>query len=157
MIVPPILIFGYGNPSRGDDALAPRFLDQMEPLTQEPPLAGQVELLTDYQLQIEHALDLRQRQRVLFVDASLDGPEPFDFQPLKPDATLTYTTHAMSPAAVLAVYEKIQPEPLPPCFLLAIRGYVFDLGEPLSAGAQSNLSQALTFARQWLEKDHNAL
>ena len=61
----PNLIFTWGNPSRGDDALGPAMYD----LLQNEDISG-VDLLTDFQLQIEHAIDLEGRERVLFVDAS---------------------------------------------------------------------------------------
>lgn len=64
----PILIIGIGNPSRGDDALGPLAIERLEALD----LAG-VELLTDFQLQVEYALDLAGRRRVIFVDASVSG------------------------------------------------------------------------------------
>ena len=48
-----VLVFGWGNPSRGDDALGPLFVDAVEAMK----LPG-VECLTDFQLQVEHALDL---------------------------------------------------------------------------------------------------
>ncbi|MDP2785684.1 MAG: Ni/Fe hydrogenase, partial [Sulfurimicrobium sp.] len=62
----PLLVFGYGNPSRGDDALGPLLLEQLAALN-----LPHVELLTDFQLQVEHAVDLQGRERVLFIDASV--------------------------------------------------------------------------------------
>ena len=49
----PRLVIGIGNPSRGDDAIGPLAVERLEALA----LPG-VELLTDFQLQVEHALDL---------------------------------------------------------------------------------------------------
>jgi hypothetical protein len=51
-MTPPILVFAWGNPSRGDDALGPLFAERIEALG----LPG-VECLTDFQLQVEHALE----------------------------------------------------------------------------------------------------
>lgn len=68
--VAPTLVFGYGNPSRGDDALGWRLIEQLDALRAAGRLAG-VDLLSDFQLQIEHVLDLRGRTRVIFVDAEL--------------------------------------------------------------------------------------
>ena len=68
----PILIFGYGNPSRGDDAIGPLLIERLEILN-----LPDVDLLTDFQLQVEHALDLRGRERVLFVDASHVCQDPY--------------------------------------------------------------------------------
>ena len=66
----PLLVFGWGNPSRGDDALGPLFVERIEALE----LPG-VSCLTDFQLQVEHALDIQDRRQVLFVDGgkSLGG------------------------------------------------------------------------------------
>ncbi|MBL8482901.1 MAG: Ni/Fe hydrogenase, partial [Rhodocyclaceae bacterium] len=44
-------MFAWGNPGRGDDALGPLFAERIEALD----LPG-VECLTDFQLQVEHAL-----------------------------------------------------------------------------------------------------
>lgn len=73
--VAPLLVLAVGNPSRGDDALGPRLLDALHAAGAD--LDGQVELLGDFQLQIEHVLDLRGRRAVLFVDAA---------RPARPDA-----------------------------------------------------------------------
>jgi hypothetical protein len=73
----PLLVFGWGNASRGDDALGPLFVQQLGSLAGAS--AGvQVDFLEDYQLQIEHALDLACRERVLFVDASISCTPPFE-------------------------------------------------------------------------------
>lgn len=140
----PILLFGYGNPSRGDDALGPLLLNYVEN-TVNP---SSVEILTDFQLQIEHALDLENRDLVLFVDASVSCIDAFDFSVLEPDKDKSYTTHAMSPAAVLDVYREIKRQTPPPCFLLSIKGESFELGEGLSAIAEKNLSHACQFVKQ---------
>lgn len=133
----PVLIFAYGNPSRGDDALGPALLERVEALD----IPG-VELLTDFQLQVEHAADLAGRQVVLFADADVSCPAPYAFTRLAPQRDTSYSTHEMSPAAVLEVYRELYGDP-PPAYLLAIRGESFELGEPLSTGARANLEAAI--------------
>ena len=145
MTAAPILVFGWGNPSRGDDALGPAFVERIEALG----LPG-VECLTDFQLQVEHALDLENRRRILFVDASLEARPPFAVAELAAAHDATFTTHAMSPEAVMLVYEELHDEAPAPCTLLSIRGERFELGEPLSAAATAHLEAALDWARQWL-------
>ena len=140
----PILVFAYGNPSRGDDALGPAMYELLEQQQKAGLLTG-VELLTDFQLQIEHATDLQHRKRVIFIDASMTASPPYDFDPVLPEQDLSYTTHAMSPAAVLAVYQQIHQRPPPASYLLSIRGYAFELGEPLSRRARSHLRTAFEF------------
>jgi hydrogenase maturation protease len=106
-----------------------------------------VELLTDFQLQVEYALDLQGRRQVVFVDASLDAPAPFSFTPALAVADASYSSHELSPGAVLHAYEKLFGEP-PPAYVLAIRGEAFELGEDLSTAASVNLEAALSFIRQ---------
>lgn len=136
----PILIFAFGNPSRGDDGLGPAMYD----LLNRDPIQG-VELQTDFQLQVEHALDFEGRKFVLFVDAGFECPEPFDLQSLVAEKDDSYTTHSMSPASLLAVYRQIKRCEPPPAFLLTIRGYTFELGEGLSKQARANLLSARDF------------
>ncbi|MDV7391306.1 hydrogenase maturation protease, partial [Arthrospira platensis SPKY1] len=102
--IPYLLILAVGNPSRGDDALGPLFLERLETLREPRGDWDGVELLTDFQLQIEHAVDLEKRELVLFVDASVSCPPPFQFTRLRPAQDVSYTSHALSPAAVLHVY-----------------------------------------------------
>ena len=146
-MVKPVLVFGYGNLSRGDDALGPLLLEYIE---NHCDLAD-VEILSDFQLQIEHALDLENRSLVLFVDASVACVGAFDFARLEAARDKSYTTHAMSPAAVLAVYLSIKKQPPPPSFLLSIKAEHFELGEGLSIQAENNLDQAGLFAKRLLQ------
>lgn len=141
----PILIFAWGNPSRGDDAIGPRFAEAIEQLA----LPG-VECLTDFQLQVEHALDLQDRQRVLFVDASLDAPPPFQVTPLTPARDASFSSHAMSPAAVLQAYRDVESAPPPPAWQLAIRGHEWELGAAPTEAALNHLAAALDWTREWL-------
>lgn len=144
----PVLVLGYGNPSRGDDALGPFLLDFIE---RGPTMTG-VESITDFQLQIEHALDLEGRELILFVDASVSCASAFDFLEIHPARDNSYTSHAMSPAAVLQVFESVTGRPPPPSFLLTIQGVNFELGGDLSEQAQINLKQSCRFAQQLLDK-----
>lgn len=146
----PVLIFGYGNPSRGDDALGPLLLEQIEDELSGWPAADEVELLTDFQLQVEHALDLGGRELVIFADASLSAVAPYEFCPVAPERDASYTSHTLSPAAVLDVCRQLGQLPLPPCYLLSIRGYAFELGHPLSDPARDNLAKSLDFMRRLL-------
>ena len=141
----PVLIFTYGNPSRGDDALGPALFDMLEKHKLEGNDLKDIDLLTDFQLQIEHAIDLEDRQFVLFVDAGVSCSEPFEYTQLQADRDDSFTTHAMSPAAVLAVYKQINHCDPPPAWLLTIRAYEFGLGKPMSARAKVNLQKAFQY------------
>ncbi|OYY93709.1 MAG: Ni/Fe hydrogenase [Hydrogenophilales bacterium 28-61-23] len=144
----PILVIGIGNPSRGDDALGPLLIERLEALQLADTLPD-VELLTDFQLQVEFALDLQGRQQVIFIDASLNAATPFQFSPIAAVEDSSYSSHALSPSAVLHAYRKLFGEP-PPAFVLAIRGEAFELGEGLSEAATNNLEAALGWLRKRL-------
>ncbi len=146
----PTLVFGWGNPSRGDDALGPLFVERFAQLAARHPEWGDIDFLTDFQLQVEHALDLQGRQRVLFVDASLDAPAPCSLTRIEAARDDSFTTHAMSPQAVLKVFVDIDEGEPPPCWLLAIRGERFELGEGLSDSAAQHMVAALQASVAWL-------
>jgi hydrogenase maturation protease len=148
--IKPVLIFTWGNPSRGDDALGTEIYEQL--LKED---LDNVDLLTDFQLQIEHVVDLEMRERVLFIDASVSATAPFEFHRLKPVQDDSYTTHAMSPEALLATYEKVHREAPPAAFMLSVRGYDFGLGLPMSEMASSNLCEAIGFIRQLVSNTSN--
>ncbi|HJW12770.1 MAG TPA: hydrogenase maturation protease [Albitalea sp.] len=143
------LVFGWGNLSRGDDALGPLFVERLR-------TRADVDCLDDYQLQIEHALDLVGHERVLFVDASVNCRAPFEVTRLQPEQDASFTTHAMSPQALMQVYRELHGEAPPPCTLLAIRGDRFELGEAPSAAALANLERALQWADEWLTEAAHA-
>lgn len=138
----PVLILTWGNPSRGDDALGPALHDMLEAHKRETGELEEVEVLTDFQLQIEHAVDFEGRDCIIFVDASIDCAEPFEMQPLEVQRDDTFTTHAMSPASVLSVYKQVNDCEPPPSYLLVIRAHQFGLGKEMTTQARENLQQA---------------
>jgi hydrogenase maturation protease len=150
--VSPVLIFTYGNPSRGDDALGPLMFDMLEKHQRETNDLDDVELLTDFQLQIEHAVDLHGRKCILFIDAGVSCEEPYELHELHAQRDDSFTTHAMSPSSILSVYEQVNQEEAPPACLLTIRAYEFGLGLSMSRKARSNLDQAFQYIidRNWL-------
>lgn len=141
--VPPILLFGYGNPGRGDDALGVLLLETVA--AQQFP---GVECQTDMQLQVEHITDLAGREHILFIDADMGCAAPYVLETLSAQQDGSYTSHAMSPAAVLHAFRQVYGKDAPPAYLLRIRGYSFELGEGISAQATENLHAALHVTTQ---------
>jgi hydrogenase maturation protease len=83
-----VLVFGYGNLSRGDDALGPLLIEYIE---KHVYFSG-LEIITDFQLQIEHALDLEGRDLVLFVYAAVGCDQPYQFSRLAPEKVIAART-----------------------------------------------------------------
>lgn len=149
----PVAIFFVGNPSRGDDAIGPELCGQLAKYLENAALenavlenadfADQFELIEDFQLQIEHALDLLGRRLVLFVDAGERTPAPFIFGPIQPSTAVAHTTHALAPEAVLQVFLQTEGKAPPPAFVLCVSGAEFELGAPLSTAATQHMAAAL--------------
>lgn len=138
-----VVVFAVGNPSRGDDAVGPLLLDRLAGWIAAEGRAAEFELVGDFQLQVEHALDLNGRRLALFIDAGVNTPAPFCFRELSPDSpVLTHTSHALSPEAVLAVHRRVEGREPPPAFVLAVRGEDFELGAEPSLAAIAHLEAA---------------
>jgi len=150
--VAPLLVIAVGNPSRGDDALGPMLVERLREAGVEAD--GRVELLTDFQLQVEHALDLAGRRAALCVDAARPGqagPHGVLLQALAPDAAaVPPASHALRPGAVLRVFRSVQGAEPPPAWVLAVEGACFELGASLSEPAARHLDAALATALAWL-------
>lgn len=138
----PLVVFAVGNPSRGDDAIGPALCGRLEQWLENQGLEGMVELVEDFQLQIEHALDLVGRRLVLFIDAGSNTPGPYAFGRIAAAAGVAHTTHALPPEAVLQVYLQTEGKAPPPAYVLCVRGERFELGETLSAAAAAHVEQA---------------
>lgn len=147
---PELVILGWGNPSRGDDALGPLLCERLERWLPTSPVANRVEVQQDFQLQVEHVVDLVDRRLALFIDAAVDVPlaERFRFTPLTASRQPPSGSHALAPEAVLAVYARVQGEAPPPAWQLAVAGQSFDLGEGLSPSAAANLEVAWAFLQR---------
>lgn len=138
----PVVIFAVGNPSRGDDAIGPVLLERLADWLGGEGLAEQFELIEDFQLQIEHVLDLQGRELALFIDAGANTAAPFTFQRIAPATGMAHTTHELPPEAVLQVFCQTEGVEPPPAYVLCVRGETFELGEALSAVAESHVEAA---------------
>jgi hydrogenase maturation protease len=151
-MVAPVMIFAVGNESRGDDALAPLLLRELEVWLEVTGHADQVELLEDFQLQVEHAMDMKGRRLVLFIDAGMDTPAPFSFTRLQANETPVLYSHALEPAALMNVYRQFYGASPPDAFVLCICGEHFELGEGLSPEALGRMAQAFEFCKTLLSQ-----
>jgi hydrogenase maturation protease len=148
-VTAPLVVFAVGNPSRGDDAIGPLLLERLSVWLAAEGLAGGCELVEDFQLQIEHSLDLLGRQLALFIDAGSGTPAPYTFQRIaQVVADLSHTTHALEPGAVLEVYARVEGKPPPPAFVLCVRGECFELGTALSPAAESHAAAAFDLLKE---------
>jgi len=137
-----LVIFAWGNPSRGDDAVGPWFADHLRPL-----MGKGLKLVEDFQLQVEHLLDCQQGQLLLFIDARCDGGEDFRFEQVTPCHDLAHTSHALAPTELLGQYARVFKEQPPPAFQLTVPGNDFELGSAMSASTAACCRRAA----RWLQ------
>ena len=148
----PVVVFAVGNPSRGDDAIGPELCGRLEKWLKNEGLEDQVELIEDFQLQIEHVLDLQGRQLALFIDAGENTAAPYTFKQIAPATGIAHTTHELPPEAVLQVYLQTEGCEPPSSFVLCVSGEKFELGEALTATATSHLEAAFALSLQLCRK-----
>lgn len=140
---PRVLVLGFGNPGRGDDGLGPAAARAMASWS----IPGWT-IQENYQLNIEDAADVFDHDLVLFLDAAMDGPEPFAMNPVFAASRSAFSSHIVGPETILAICRDCFGR-VPPAWLMAIRGYEFDLSEELTEKAQVNLTNALSHLKRW--------
>lgn len=142
-----ILVYGYGNPGRGDDGLGPALAAAVEAMA----IPG-IAVDANYQLTVEDAAELGRYRAVIFADAATQGRAPFFFARVHDDSagTLGWTSHSITPVQVVALARDLFGSTTD-VYALGIRGYAFgELDEGLSVLARDNLAHAVTFARKAL-------
>lgn len=145
-----VLLIGFGNPARGDDGLGPAVAKEIE------RLAGgvAVENLTvdaDYQLSVEDSAAVAEHDTVIFVDASVNGREPFSFTKLQPKRQESFSSHSVSPEAVLGLARDLFGAETE-AYMLAVRGYSFEMfEEEMTPKALENKREAVRFLQSILE------
>lgn len=133
------LIYGIGNSGRQDDGLGWAFVDRLE----ARPRECRATLKRTYQLHLEDADMINAFSAVLFVDATKD-PAVATHQVTRsePAFDFSFASHAMSIPSVLATAVQCFGR-CPDSYVLAIRGYEWELRTGLTPQAEANLSLAL--------------
>jgi hydrogenase maturation protease len=139
-----ILIYAYGNPGRQDDGLGNRLIEELDKWIENQGIEG-IELESNWQLNIEDALKIAEKDVVIFVDASNEEIEDIHFSPVEPsEGKSDFTTHSASPSFILSLCNQLY-DKYPKTFLLQIRGYTWEFREGLSEKAEQNLKTAVEF------------
>ena len=137
---PSILLIGFGNPAREDDALGPGFIEKVEKLE----IDG-VSVDSDYQLTVEDAAAVAEHDIVVFVDASIEGEGAFSFSKLEPKTEISFSSHSVDPAVVIGLARDLFKWDRD-AFMLGIRGYSFAMfTEKMTEQAEKNMEAALDF------------
>lgn len=143
-----ILIYGYGNPGREDDGLGYELVKRLEDWSLKIGFQG-VSFDSNYQLNIEDADAIADKDLVIFADASTEEIEDYILTEVTGEMDVTFTTHAASPGYIVKLCGEIFNK-YPKVYLLHIKGYQWEFREGLSAQAESNLNKAFDFIKEYL-------
>lgn len=144
-IVSGILIIGYGNVLRGDDAVGVLAAHQLEQKFSRDP---EVKVIACQQLTPEMADDISGSELVIFLDASYsEEPGTVRCKPLSADNASPGFTHDVSPEWLVAAAEQLYGD-MPKAMSLTLSGWSFDAGRRLSGGAQRCLPELVRQANE---------
>ncbi len=148
--MPDVLILGYGNTLRSDDALGVHAAHALQDFYRDD---AWVRVLATSQLSLDIAEDLSQAQFVLFIDATEGGP-PGEIlsEPLAPADDNPRFTHHCTPRSLLMAAKRLYGN-APAAVSLTMAGASSEVGMGLSREIQSRLPYLLEHAKsivsQW--------
>jgi len=145
-----ILIYGYGNPGRQDDGLGNAFIDSLETWAKHQKVEG-LTFDSNYQLNIEDAAEVSDKDLVIFVDASTEDIEDFILTPVNASTKVAFTTHAASPGYIIDLCKQLYNR-VPATYLMHIKGYEWEFREGLTEKALQNLEKAMKHIKMKLKE-----
>jgi hydrogenase maturation protease len=132
-----VLVVGYGNTLRGDDALGPLAIERLR------PLLPSAELMACHQLTAELAAKLAEVDAVLFVDADAEGePGTVRVERVAPATEQASLTHHVHPAALLAISAELYGR-APKAMLITGTGADFSLRDQECGQLSASAAHAL--------------
>jgi len=132
-----LLVIGYGNTLRSDDAAGPLVADRISALG----LSG-VQVITCQELTPDLAAEITEAVTVVFVDATADAAREVVLRKLAPDLNCPVSTHATDPRALLALAQELYGH-APTAWLLKVPAANFDHGEELSEVTRRGIEAAV--------------
>lgn len=142
-----LLVIGYGNTLRSDDAAGPLVAGRVAALG----IPG-LRAMACPQLSPELAAELAEAVSVVFVDATTDATPEVELVPLAPADTGAVSSHAADPRALLAMARDLYGT-APAGWLLKVPAGNFAHGEDLSevtrAGVDAAVDEIRTLVAEW--------
>ncbi len=132
-----ILVIGYGNTVRRDDAVGPLVAERLAAIGYPG-----VEAVACAQLSPEHAPLVAAASVVVFVDALENGDERVRLLPLSPAHSGQVLAHALEPGTLLALARELYGH-APRAWLLPVPASDLGFGEQLSPTAREGMVEAL--------------
>lgn len=139
-----VCLVGVGNTIRSDDgagAYVCRLFDDLK-------IAG-LQTQVVHQLDAELVEGLRPFDRVVIIDAAIDGDDVVLYPLDSTDAQPVASSHHVNASMLAALADKVYGYKLP-LMACAVRGYNFEIGDSLSEHAEANCIKAVKVIQDWL-------
>lgn len=140
-----ILVIGFGNSLRGDDAVGRRVVEQVS--RERPNLVA----MSVTQLVPELATLVASAWATIFVDASVDASSGVEVRELTPACPLTRGMHVTGPRELLALARSCYCH-APMAWLVAVPARKFGYSEKLSAEAEVHVAAAVREVESLIEQ-----
>jgi len=152
-----LLLFGYGNPDRGDDGAAFHILLRLfqDFGVQDPDIFSadvlalnkETDTLFNFQLLPEYADLVTHYEKVIFIDAhTAEIADEMSIKEVKADYQYSPFTHHFSPSSCLAVAKSLTGN-APEAWLISIRGYQFGFSRVLSDETSALVDRAVAYIK----------
>jgi hydrogenase maturation protease len=146
--MPRVLIIGCGNPLRGDDGVAWRLTEELMHACPDG-----TEVLCQHQLTPELACPVSTAETVLFLDAdAASRAGEIRCCELAPQPSLISVSHELSPAALLALSQKLYGK-APHSFAISIGAENFSHSESLSPEMEAALPHVRELLNRWIGQE----
>jgi len=136
---PPVLVIGLGSTLRGDDAIGRLAATRLRPLV-DPQTVKVIDVCAPTP---ELAVEIAAARRVIFLDASVDGPSgQVAVRALTAPATAELLGHHLNPGGLLALAQQLYGQ-AGPAWTVSFRGESFDLSDAELSPAASAACEAM--------------
>jgi len=147
-----VLVVGIGNQIRQDDAIGPYVIDLLEKRLQ-PEKKELVDFMVVHQLDLVHCEKFAGYTLIIFIDAdAVQGDEDVRVEEVLPRPGVhPFTTHIGSIPDLMALTHNLYGVS-PKTYLIAVKGWAFEVGEGLSPEALKNAGTAYDFACKLIDE-----
>lgn len=143
--LPALLVYGLGNPDRGDDGIGHYCVEKILTTAKFLQLPWFIEGRSIFHLTIDELETAAKYSNIFVIDASMDVTlTDFTWMQIQPSACQQFTTHLLMPEEFL--YSLIQLfGSCPTMYLISIRGYFWGMSPSLTFQAKANADSAMAF------------
>ena len=110
----------------------------------------------NYQLNIEDAYEISDKDIVIFIDASKEDIDDFSFTNVDSNSKMSFTSHEASPGYIYYLCNRLF-DKSPDTFLLHIKGYKWEFEQKISPMASKNLNKAISYLKIVLENPEKTI